>query len=495
MAAETLVLNEVVKSSGKEKGKLFTRLEGLSKKDVEDALKSLNIFDFNLRDAFIFQLQTLIENTVYSSENIDSNSELQNDIVAKWNKAHEPAITNEVATIAIQELNLKYPASRKSFKYLSDGLIEDYKLLNGKPQLFVDLLFKVLICITPKKRFVEIISEVEIITCRIFNTIDETEIQQIVKRSNFSFRTRDKKFFPIMSTYHKEVKLEDLVYANGLLDILTNVLDGPQEDEALKSLKDKVEKIINKSTNLSEVNEKKSTLIPTQVEEENFKEKQIGFKEYQEHEKIGEHNILIESQKNSMDESEIVDKQIVEELKSSLASFQAALTKIEPILMNKTLGSVQEKSLSDKRLAVAEDEINRLNMMIKSERERSKKIENESYQKILKAVGSESSNYLLSDLFDESQGNVPENPHISSGRLINFFSALSMEIGLEEYSNGREMNEIFEVNKDELINNYHIDAPVRSSNETIQVQLLKYGWTIDGSIIIRPLVTEIKEED
>jgi len=203
MAAETLVLNEVVKSSGKEKGKLFTRLEGLSKKDVEDALKSLNIFDFNLRDAFIFQLQTLIENTVSSSENMDSNSELQNDIVAKWNKAHEPAITNEVATIAIQELNLKYPASRKSFKYLSDGLIEDYKLLNGKPQLFVDILFKVLICITPKKRFAEIISEVEIITCRIFNTIDATEIQQIVKRYNFSFRTRDKKFFPIMSTYHK----------------------------------------------------------------------------------------------------------------------------------------------------------------------------------------------------------------------------------------------------------------------------------------------------
>ncbi len=185
------------------------------------------------------------------------------------------------------------------------------------------------------------------------------------------------------------------------------------------------------------------------------------------------------------------ENEIVTALENALSAVQAAIVKVSE-LPNTQSFAAQESN--QRQLKIAEEEIDRLKLALQQEKEKVELAEEKAFAKVLNAIGGESSNYLLSDLFEESQGKAPGNPNISAGRLINFFSSLSLAIGLEEHSNNYELGGVFTVHKDKLIKNYRIDGPVVSQNDSIQVKLLKYGWTINSKVVVQPLVTEVKEE-
>jgi len=71
---------------------------------------------------------------------------------------------------------------------------------------------------------------------------------------------------------------------------------------------------------------------------------------------------------------------------------------------------------------------------------------------------------------------------------------LSVSNGLEEHTNGHDIGDVLLVTKKELIKDYHIDGPVISKNEEVEVKITKYGWIMDGKVIVRPSVTEMKGE-
>ncbi|RXT02342.1 hypothetical protein EIZ39_24820 [Ammoniphilus sp. CFH 90114] len=114
----------------------------------------------------------------------------------------------------------------------------------------------------------------------------------------------------------------------------------------------------------------------------------------------------------------------------------------------------------------------------------------ESMMKILEAIGGSSSEYLLSELYDESMGNLPANRVVSVGRLINFFSILNLH-GIESYSGGLEKDRIFHLKRDELAKTFMTRRPIQSKEDEIPIQLVQCGWTFHGKVMILPLIEEV----
>lgn len=496
MATDTLILNAVLKNTGKKKEELFSSLESLTIDDVNNTLKTLKIFEYKARDTFVYRLQTMVERLVYEFEYMNNEDHFPDLIVKEWNNTQSPAISTDVAIAALQSTNLKYPNARKAFVYLSEGQLTDFKIFNDKPKMFIELLIKFLICITPKKKFSEIQKEAEEVTALIFEKIPQWEIKRTVKESGFLFRSRG--HYPIMNTYQNEVDIKELVYAKGMQSILESVLDQRENSEVLMQLHNKLEKL-----RVKEVDSMEKT-VDVIVEQVELEESSTSNPIEEEHavlntDSTSESKSPSSDMLGSFEESEEgspVEQDVLQTLEAALQSLQTAIKQVEPLVTNTQSSALQETATkTEQQLAIAEDEIKRLNTMLEAERARSQKIEQEAHKKLLRAIAGEASNYLLSDLFEESQGKTPENSVISAGRLINLFTALGMEIGLEEHTNGREIDEVFVVDKSELITAYHIDASVQSEHEQIKVKLIKYGWTLGGVIVIRPLVTEIKEEN
>lgn len=113
-------------------------------------------------------------------------------------------------------------------------------------------------------------------------------------------------------------------------------------------------------------------------------------------------------------EQETVEK----DLNQALSSIHRAMEKMKS--GGNLLLTVLEEEYSNK-LEIAEDELKRLNMALEQEKERVRQTEEKVLSNLLKALGGSRGDYLLSDLFEESQGIKPNNPNISTGRLVNLF--------------------------------------------------------------------------
>lgn len=193
------------------------------------------------------------------------------------------------------------------------------------------------------------------------------------------------------------------------------------------------------------------------------------------------------SQEN-LEEPSLSEQKLPISIDTTLASMQQTLVEVNNLFNIQQVESINTLN----QLNVAKEEIKGLQIALQQEKEKVNHAEEKAYKKILQAIGGESGNYLLSDLFEESQGTIPENPKVSMGRLINLFSSLSLAIGLEEHSFGFSLGDIFKLPKDELIKKFQIDGPIESHENEILIKLVKYGWMMNGIIIIQPLVTEIK---
>lgn len=148
----------------------------------------------------------------------------------------------------------------------------------------------------------------------------------------------------------------------------------------------------------------------------------------------------------------------------------------------------------ESKLKIAEEEIERLTQALELERIRAKQAEEKTLVHLLNSIGGSKSKYLLSDLFEESKGITPSNPNVSKGRLINLFSNFNLAIGLEEYSYNREVNELFEVSRTDLVKHFETTAPIQSENNQITVKIVKYGWMLNNIVVIPPLVMEVISE-
>jgi hypothetical protein len=522
MNIQTNVLEAVLKKYAKTDKELFTSLENISEDKFVKILEQLNLSSNNKRNAFYWELQVIIEKIVSESSGSEDNERLAETIVENWNKTKEPKISQTIILSFLYTLNLKFPNSRKAFIAVCDGDLQSYKAFNSKPRLFIDLLVRFLACVNIKQQNTNIFRVLEEVTPLLFDDVSKSDYNDSITR--LGFRSKKGLNYGKMNAYKKVMGFENLVYAEGMKSILLEVIDGVEETETLAILKEKlnastvkeeqgeteedfqVDDLMDKNTpemHKSEVAEQEQTKEPSidsdvpdkrtdiHTETQNETPAESNAKESVVMSAVGKVPTRKESESQESDHKD----DIVSLLENALSSIQSVLTQATQLseVHVKTQQTSQSES-NQQKLGIAEEEINRLKLSLQQEKEKVAQVEEKAYTKVLQAIGGESSNYLLSDLFEESQGKAPSNPDISAGRLINLFSSLSLAIGLEEHSNHYELGQTFPVQKKELIKNYRIDSPITNQSEEIQVKLLKYGWSINGKVVVQPLVTEVKGE-
>ncbi|ERG68051.1 hypothetical protein [Exiguobacterium chiriqhucha] len=479
MDIQSQVLNAVLKNYGMKNKNLYSSIEGVSTEEFENELKRLEIFQHKSRDKFVMTLENLTETMLFENRE-KSESNVFPDLIAEaWNKSNNLPITSDIAITALQTTNLNFPNARKAFLYLCEGELQDYKVFNNKPKMFVELLLKLLISISSKKQMHTIKQEVEEVMPLLFDNIDTSEVAAIIKRTDLTFKMGPS--YPKMVTFKKEVGLDNLVFANGIKAILADALNERDVSGALITLKEKLEDLKDgnapKEVSLNQID------VPIESETQNTENVEV----FPETEASATDEMTLQEQPEATANGE----DVLTSLETALLSVQTAIKQVTPLLEDHDSKSTLEPSY---KLAIAEEEINRLNVALEQEKEKAEKMEEAIYTKLFKAIGGESSDYLLSDLMVESQGERPEKVQLSQWRLESLFDKLEFEIGLEKHSNNHELGEVFTVSKTDLIKDYHIDSPVESQDSMIQVKLMKYGWTLNGKIIIRPLIIELKGE-
>lgn len=523
MDINTQILDAVLQKYAKSNKELYSSVENMSEEEFKEKLKELNLSDFTKRDFFFWELQLVVEKCVFEHGGSDDNERLGEMVVKAWNEANKLKINQSLALRFIYSINLKFLNNRKAFISICDGDFQSYKTFSNKPRLFNDLLVRFLTCVSGEQQFNLVLPTIEQVMPSLFEGISKSDYRESVTR--VGFRQRKGLNFGKMNAYRKIVGVHNLVYAEGMKSILLDALNEIEESEVLSMLKHRLNSVVEiENQNDSDEDFGVDDLLDKHAPEVNApnsiapKKEEDFANEVVESVVVKESTLLtagIEEQAEPLiDESVVVggivevdtkeeppvqeeeskeepENEIVTALENALSAVQAAIVKVS-VLPNTQSFAAQESN--QRQLKIAEEEIDRLKLALQQEKEKVELAEEKAFTKVLNAIGGESSNYLLSDLFEESQGKAPSNPNISAGRLINFFSSLSLAIGLEEHSNNYELGDVFTVHKDKLIKNYRIDGPVVSQNDSIQVKLLKYGWTINGKVVVQPLVTEVKEE-
>ncbi|MEC1526069.1 hypothetical protein P9D43_29180 [Neobacillus niacini] len=527
MDIQTQVLDSVLRKYGKPDKELLSSLENVNEEVFMDELNKLNLSEYTHRDTFFWELQTSVEKCVAEHGASDDNERLAEMIVGGWNQSKEPKINQSVVLSFLYTVQLKFLNSRKAFMSVCDGDLQSYKTFNSKPRLFLDLLIRYFTCISGKQQINNILRVLEGIMPLLMEGSSRSDYRDALNRLGFQNR-KGQLVYGKMNAYKRVIGVENLVYGEGIRTILLEALSNV-EDELLAPLKEKLQSLGQQELqneideteedfqvedlldeHVPEINApsslepKQDNEHPTQTENEVISsEEEVPSAENEQNIEDSEVPIEVGGIGLSVQEEKSVEKAetdaepkngIVSSLENALSAVQSALALASQLPAVEKEIEISEKSASPGQLKIAEEEINRLKSALQQEKEKVEQVEEKAYQKVLQAIGGESSNYLLSDLFEESQGKAPSNPNISAGRLINLFSSLSLAIGLEEHSNGYELGDTFSVGKDELIKNYRIDGPVTSQGDEIKIKLLKYGWTINGRVVIQPLVTEIKEE-
>lgn len=521
MDINTQILEAVLRNYAKSDKELYTSLANVSEEEFKEKLKALNLSEYTKRDSFFWEMQLMVEKCVTEHGGSDNNEQLAEMIVNKWNGTSELKINQSLSLSFIYSINLKFPNSRKAFISVCDGDLQSYKTFNSKPRLFNDMLVRFFTCVYGKQQYNLISRSVEQVMSMLFEGITYSDYRESFAR--LGFQSRKGLNFGKMNAYRRTVGVNGLVYAEGMKTILLTLLDETEENEVLSSLKHRLKVVeiedLNDSDedfgvddlldkNAPELNTPNSFApkkeehsadeivegietatvkeeIPSHVEIE--KEVETLIVEPVVDEGIGE----VDTKEGAPIQKEVPKNEVVVALENALSAVQTAIDKASEQPKTPNLSS---NELNQRQLKLAEEEINRLKLALQQEKEKVELAEEKAFAKVLNAIGGESSNYLLSDLFEESQGKAPSNANISAGRLINLFSSLGLAIGLEEHSNNHEIGDVFSIHKDELIKNYIIDGPVASQKDSIQVRLLRYGWIINGKVVVQPLVTEVKEE-
>ncbi|WP_062108871.1 hypothetical protein [Bacillus niameyensis] len=491
MNIKTQVLEAVLKSYGKPDRELYASIPEMPKEELEQHLKEFNLLDGRDRNSFFWQLQSEAEKHVYENITSDDTERLAELITESWNKEKAIKIDSALAISFLYIINLKFPNSRKALAYVCEGDLQSYKAFNSKSRLFADLLVRYVAAITPKNFMRKVDFIVQQVLSRIFDDVHKGDGMAAVDRAGFA---KGPKFIhiPKMNAYQRIIGLKNQPFANGIATILLDVLKEDEESIDIRELRKRSAKFLSAQEEKIEdedfeLNDLMDDHVPEADLFEDITTEEPSLKEVNSEEDAptAEENEIFE------EEAVLPHAEIRTSLQQALKAVETAMEKVNEWPEQTTLAADN----TDRRLVIAEEEIERLKVALDQEKERVHEAEEKAYMKIFQAIGGEANNYLLSDLFEESLGNTPENQNISMGRLINLFSSLSLAIGLEEYSGGHELGDQFTLQKDELIRNYHIDGPIESKSENIHVRLLKYGWKINGNLLVQPLVTEVKEEN
>lgn len=463
MDTKERLIDFILRNHGQSKERLDEQLIIQFKEEEREQIEHVDV-PLQKRNDFYWRLYALTERVFIEQSDISDDEQLASIVAQEWNKSEKvPHLTSEVCRLFIQRSDLKMSNKRKALESICRGDIESYMSFQSHSRFFTESLTRYVICQAKFINEFDLYELIDEITAWFFPE-GQREMAKTAMR-NLSFLPA-KKVTGRLKAYQKYVGAERLVFQAGLTEILI-------EHKGQHKLSNRLESFIS-HLGLAEVTSDEHTsqlLVSTPV----VASASLTIQE----DSFGVLKGLLTQAQGMITSLEQQQLQHIEEVK--------ALAEIRVEATRQKVSTISEQAT----LRIAEEEIERLKQALEQEKVKTQQVEEKARNQIIVALGGSRGKYLLSDLLEESQGIKPSNPNVTTNRLINLFTNLNLVMGLEEYSDGRELNEEFTINRNELSKTFEVNAPIQSQEDDITVKIIKYGWKLDNKVVVSPLVAEI----
>lgn len=461
----------------------FIHKEGISREELDELLRKNDLDTFAKRSRFLWKLQVVVEKVVYEHP-YELNSDVADLVVKEWNEKFFPVIDKFVARAMLDNLPIRHDMMKQAFCALCSGNFSSYELYTQKdPQLFVQLFVRSVTQFVDRQAFIFPLAEV--VLPSLFSDIHvRREVKKslrsllLVKRDN-----EDMPDYKMMYQYGQTFSPDELVFNKGLLNIIVPILKEKEEQEFIVNFLHNVEK------------KAKHLLMDEIIQEET---KQTEIKEGVIQEGPQQVETVVEEKTNEMETAAVSSASIVSERLQHLAKeverfatlMKTNLQELEQQLTYSNQSSETAEADSKEVIAQLKEENERLYMEIEKIKQQQAETEWKRFKQFVQAVGGNQNHYLLSELYEESQGLTREDLEITRGRLINLFNALSL-FGLEPTAYGYEIGQELTLTRQELREKFMMMQQIVSPTNEVCVKIVRYGWMLYGQVIVQPLVEEV----
>lgn len=454
------------------------------------------------REDIAWHVQGLLEKALYEHGSYDNFASIVQPVFEEWNAKHEFKLSYEALEAYLLHI-FKTPNLRKAYIELCEGDVESYKAFASSSDGFMDYILRAIFVSNPSNpRGVRAIA-LKVFTA-FFKEDANKEYEKSLKRLDLLQKVApsEDKGKPVLIMFKKAVLYGQIMreleqpFIKGFDLIFKQVIELDP-----RVLKDRRFGNFFKKYATPEVGE----VAAVQVQEEKneiddfdlFTANPPVFDDVEEI-LLLEDNAPIASSPSESVQQEIIfgdeETAYLMSIDETIARLQNQKAEVTTIFKNRAEVPTQTTDIAsyEERLKIAGEEIHRLQRSVEEEREKAKTVEESSYKSLVDAIAGARSNFLLSDLYRESLGESNHSREIVQGQLLNLFNQLNMAIGLEVYANGRAIGEEFDVARHELAHDYSVLNEVQTKGDQIRVKLLQFGWTLNGKVIVQPLIQELE---
>lgn len=460
----------------------FVDKEGINREELERQLQQYELNTFAKRSRFLWKLQAVVEKVIFEHPN-EQNSDVADLVVKEWNGQFQPTIDKFVVRAMLDHLPIRHDMMRRAFHALCSGNFPSYELYTqGNPQLFVQLFVRTVVQFVDRPG--DVFSLAEAVLPSLFKGVHARKEVMRALRSLLMTRKDDSADYKMMHQYGQAFSPDELVFHNGMLSIIIPILKEKEDKEVianfLRNVSEKAKHLLAEEASLVEVERLEATEAGTQEELQPAEAEEIE-------EKIASETEVAVS-------SSLTDQETIQQLTKEVDEFSARIKESLRALEQRLAGGLANASGADNEEVIAQlrEENERLYMEIEQLKQQQAEIEWKRFKQFIQAVGGNQHHYLLSELYEESQGATVVDSEITRGRLVNLFNAFSL-FGLEPTAYGYEIGQELTLTRQELRERFMMLHPIASSTNEVRVKIIRYGWMIYGQVIVQPLVEEVAE--
>ncbi|MFD2446598.1 hypothetical protein ACFSO7_21905 [Bacillus sp. CGMCC 1.16607] len=439
----------------------------MTKEEIEESLKSLNLDTNTKRRIFCWEIQLLAEQMVYENSSVH-NLDLNDLIVRHWNSTHVLQISRETISAFFERSLISNDKQKHAFTALSVGSLESYKVYsNDDPTLFSELLIRVLLYLIKGK---EVKKVYNLILQHVFGDTANLVGKKTLGRLDFYLNNGNPLIFNI-EILVKNIPLEAAVFAEGMMQIILPIaMELKEQEPAMEAL----------SNTLREYKHKDDANTQPEVTSE-IKNQEFPVIELV----VNESNSIKPDETRETETSERSVQEQIEEYAKRIVDLSTQLTKFE-----KTPEVKETEKITSERLQELEVENQRLYSHLERLQKEKEQLQYKKLFDLFEGIAGKKTQYLLSEIFDEINHN--DEGSMLTGKIKNLFNYLRM-CGIEPTTYGFDIGEEFEITREALKDKFSLTIPLTTEAEKLKIKILKRGWTIEGKTIIYPLVEEVVE--
>ncbi|SOC37086.1 hypothetical protein [Ureibacillus acetophenoni] len=491
----------------------------ISENELHQYLGENQIEKFLNREMLLWRLYHSFENLVLEYPN-HTNGDLAELLVDIWNEKESVKISKNNAKHFIESISLQLDSRKRAFISLCEHDIESCLIYLRKDSVpFVEWLVRFGILISKKDedlRELDIIEISKVILGQYFPHVNpKDEMFKCFDQLGFCHKiegSNRKKFdFKRIKKYKLNNEVESLPFAKGLATLIFNAIENQVEEPFVKykvvltnlfhgkgeieyeniTPENPREKIAHIAIDATSKpidffgNEDDGASFIDEVTEQFVNAKMI------EKEKL---NFDIEKIENvypehSNEDSAKIDPTILVNEKSNgwfsiLNDFDGLHIKIKEII----------KDNENAKIKISQLEKENVHLSYQLEEYEKNKKEN-SYEQLIqfiKLVGGREGNYALHNLYQDSFHPIDNDSLQLQGSLISLFTILGLK-GIEPYLGSYQLGEEVNVKKSKIGQLFTVKDAIQSAEEDVDIKIIGYGWTLDGKILVQPIVEEINK--